>query len=614
MGFNRIAATGAAALLAMLPPIAWSGESRPARVPNRVNAPPGGVELVGGVFRQSMDWNVTYLLENSNLDNMLRVFRAGAGQKNVPGRAVGWEAIFPAHAPQFLMGAGNTLRWREEPELRKKLDEVVAGLMACRNAEGGLVVPYGRQFGLKEDALGYTLELLALGLEAAHKAGNRDAVEVLGAMARHYRKLVASETAKNPDWCFRYNQNHFGVTPCMLAYFSPAGVPEDIGAAKKHVHATWQAMLLARDLKGICEMPISHSHSAIGYALIGWLDLYRATGDRRMLDAVLAARDMMRENWQHVGGSLAICEHRKYPPKCYPITSKGHTGELCSQVMWILLHHRLHLLFPDQEPCIDQIEKSIYNVGLAGQEPAGKGMYYHLLLEGTKKDGGKPYAPNVPTPAHTCCEGMGTWLYGNLPQFVYSMAPDGVYVNLFAASKISTRVGDRPFALSMQTEFPYTGEVSLTIIKGAKANLRVRVPSWVTGDVAIRVNGKETAAGNPGSFVSLERDWADGDAIAFTLPMSLKLTKYAGSEDAIAGHDRYALEYGPILLAAKGPLGKPVPALIAQDPAALVLRLAPVVGNPLHVAIPDSSHTYVPYWQLRGDEQFTCYPVIELPR
>ncbi len=68
-----------------------------------------------------------------------------------------------------------------------------------------------------------------------------------------------------------------------------------------------------------------------------------------------------------MGGSIAICEGMElYPPKSYFLTR--HTGELCGSVFWIKLNQRFHLQNPEEEKYISEIEKCIYNVGIANQK------------------------------------------------------------------------------------------------------------------------------------------------------------------------------------------------------------------------------------------------------
>jgi acetyl esterase/lipase len=131
--------------------------------------------------------------------------------------------------------------------------------------------------------------------------------------------------------------------------------------------------------------------------------------------------------------------------------------------------------------------------------------------------------------------------------------------------------------------------------------LRVRVPSWAAGDVAISVDGATAVTGRPGTFACLERTWRDGTRISFDLPMGFRLTPYRGV-DQVAGHERSALEYGPLLLALLGGAGLEIP---SDD---LFRRLVPRAGASLAFDIDGAPGChYVPYWQVQNQE-FTCFP------
>ena len=56
--------------------------------------------------------------------------------------------------------------------------------------------------------------------------------------------------------------------------------------------------------------------------------------------------------------------------------------------------------------------------------------------------------------------------------------------------------------------------------------------------------------GTPGSFLSLDRSWKNGDRLTFMLPTVFKLNQYLGV-DQVAGFEgkRYALQLGPVVLA-----------------------------------------------------------------
>jgi uncharacterized protein len=155
--------------------------------------------------------------------------------------------------------------------------------------------------------------------------------------------------------------------------------------------------------------------------------------------------------------------------------------------------------------------------------------------------------------------------------------------------------------------------ITVQVPKETQANLRVRVPSWASGEMEVLVNGKVAAKGRPGSYVALDRRWTGndsiGDTIEFRLPASIRVTRYKG-EEQIAGKSRYAVEYGPVLLAAVG--SSKVELVVDQGKTVddLGNLLEPVAGSPLHFTVRGNPGVkFVPYWQI-SDEEFTCYPVV----
>jgi hypothetical protein len=88
--------------------------------------------------------------------------------------------------------------------------------------------------------------------------------------------------------------------------------------------------------------------------------------------------------------------------------------------------------------------------------------------------------------------------------------------------------------------------------------------------------------------------------------------KYTGLDQVDGNLDRYALLYGPVLMALCGAVAGPggVPQL-ATTAEALPNLLVPVQENSLEFAIkgyPD--YRYIPYWKIDA-ETFTCFPIVQ---
>lgn len=569
-------------------------------VPYVAHAPLGGVRLDDGVLKTVMQNNIGYLLGSFTVDEMLRGFRERAGKPEPAGMRPAipfWDTDLPgSSAGRFMMGAGNTLRWMSSPELRHRMNQIVDGIEECR-ASDGFIMAYPENTIFHSERAAYTRSWVTHGLIEAGYAGNRKAFRLLRGFYDWFDRCPFL-----PELLRRGGQGVQGMIPNARMYFTPVGKPADLQVLQRYFQENyWLRELAARDPRAIWQYPYDHPHNYLITSLEPYLDQYRATGAKKYLDAAQGGWDLYHNDWEHIGGSMAICEGDSYPPKSNFL--HRHTGELCGNVFWIRYNQRFHLLHPDQEKYVAEIEKSIYNVGLPNQVGT-KGIRYHANLVG-RKDNSTPIATN------SCCEGQGTRLYGSLPEYVYSIASDGIYVDLFAGSTITWRQAGKTLRMHMVSHFPFDTRVTLhlSVNQPTRSRIRVRVPAWAASQMPITVNGVRTVIGKPGTYALLDRVWRNGDMVRFTLPAKMRLTRYHGAEE-VAGQDRYALEYGPVLMAVVGPMDEQKGATFTDTPGRFLQRLSPKAGEPLHFSISgDPDHEYLPYWQVT-DQVFTCFPVI----
>jgi DUF1680 family protein len=573
----------------------WKPPAPKARVPLT------GVTLEGGVFQTAMENNIRYLLDSYTVDELLRPFRDRAGIANPPGlpkpKTQFWEDdLAGSNAGRFLMGAGNTLRWMNHPELRRRLDAIVDGIAQCRQPNG-YIMAYPEDTIFFSERGAYTRAWLTHGLIEAGYAGNKKAFELLRG---YYDWLYQSPYL---PFLLRFAiQGGQGMIANTRMYFTPVGKPADIQVIQRYFQENfWMEQLAAREDRAIWQYPYDRPHCYLLTNLEAYLDLYRATGDRRYLHAVEGAWELYHTKWENPGGSIAIIEYVVCPPKSYLL--HADLEELCGSAFWAFLSQRFHGLDPEEEKYVTEIEKSIYNVAMANQS-GSEGFRYHALLAHRKEK---------PTAINTCCEGQGTRLLGSIPEHIYSTADDGLYVNLFEPSTIQWTQNGARIRLKMLTRFPFDPQVRLELSTPRTLNLRlrVRVPSWATRAMEVSVNDKPAVKGRPGSYVTLDRNWADGDRVSFTLPAALGVVRYAGV-DQIPEYERYAFTYGPILLAAVGAPEIRLRNITAAHPEDLVKLLKPKSGQPLHYAVEHNPGIEVmPYWQV-DQQPFNCFPAVKI--
>jgi DUF1680 family protein len=139
-----------------------------------------------------------------------------------------------------------------------------------------------------------------------------------------------------------------------------------------------------------------------------------------------------------------------------------------------------------------------------------------------------------------------------------------------------------------------------------EAKIRIRVPSWATKEMPVLVNGKTAATGNPGTYITLNRKWKNGDLISFSLPAGLRISKYEGQEEVYKGH--YALEYGPVLMACVSLKGEKENLTLQVKREKLIRALKPVPGKPLHYSVSGTDDfEFRPYFEIQ-EESFSCFP------
>jgi DUF1680 family protein len=580
-------------------PETWQPVNAPLRTPRN------GV-TVGGLFKQTFDRNIQYLLRSFSVHDMAHNFleRANkeAGKFDGPSN---WftRGLGGSIAGRFLMGAGNTLRWENHAELRRRMDELVDYIELCATPEG-YIYGYPERTTLQGQNNAYARGWLSQGLVEAGIAGNPKAWPLLRRGGDWF-----NSSPYLPEMLMRVPIGNQGMVANSRTYLDTnIGVPGDIQVLQRYFQLNfWLEQLVRRDPSAIWEYQYERVHSYLIIVLNAYMDLYMATGHAHYLDAMHGAWDLFHEHFTHTGGSISVIESYTFPPRQFPPKSyhlRMSTGELCGNVFWAVFNEQLRVLYPadNGEKYVAEIEKSIYNIGIANQDPEGN-IRYHAHLLGTKANG---------SCMGSCCEGQGTRFFGMLPEFIYKIAADGLYVDLYNESSVEWEQNGKKLSVHQHSDFPLAPDVKLhlTLTEPVKSKIRIRVPSWATGKMSLLVNGKKAAAGNPGTYVTLERVWKNNDVISFTLPMGFRLTKYAGITEDFKDKETYALEYGPLLMSLAGNEISNGLWHLPFTAKELTAKLKPVAGRPLHFRIEGESHSleYVPYYEIGKGEPFTCYP------
>ena len=552
------------------------------RRPYKLEVPSSGVRLTRGRLKRAFDDNLKFL-KGFDTDRILYWYRVHAGRK-APGAPYACgdghfeNNLHGQTAGEFLMGAGTSLLWTEDPELRAMARAILDELKKYREPDGFLL-PVDRETFKTREYPNYTRAWLTFGLLDAGYAGEEDAFALARGMGDAFNRSEVLPYVKDLNLGFQ------GILANTRLYDSPAGVSSDIDTAVKYYEEDWWLdQLIAGDHRAIYDHPGNHPHSTLLTTLEAYCDLYRVTGKEKYLLAVKSALKMYEDKWQHVGGGIVMCEQDEFYPGCNWLSRKHHYNELCSTNFWILLNQRMHRLEPENAHYADEIENSLYNVLLAAQV-RDRGFHYFNYLQQNKD---WRYLDRA-----TCCASLGTRLCGLLPRFLFMFDEDTVYCDLYAPCEADLPGG---VSLRVETGLPDDGHVRITVTKAEKPfTLKARVPRWAAED------GR--------SYYETHENAAAGDVFTMDFPLRFRVTKYSGGEE-IPHKERWALERGPLLYAA---LGAPNPLTVRFDPERPEDWFTPLPGDKRTLRLKgDDIHTYMAYCDIH-DEPFDVYPVVEKP-
>jgi hypothetical protein len=125
-------------------------------------------------------------------------------------------------------------------------------------------------------------------------------------------------------------------------------------------------------------------------------------------------------------------------------------------------------------------------------------------------------------------------------------ADGGVQVHQFAAGEISADVAGEAFKIAIETDYPWTGSVRLTVLTApaGPVDLALRIPTWCESAVVTTSIGGGATVRPDGRFIGASRTWEAGESLELTLAMPARVTEPDDRIDAVRGC--VALERGPL--------------------------------------------------------------------
>ena len=268
---------------------------------------------------------------------------------------------------------------------------------------------------------------------------------------------------------------------------------------------------------------------------VGLLELSKATGRTDYADIVRKVVRHIEQEEINICGSGASMEcwyggHNRQTQTSF------HTMETCVGFTWMQLNNKLLQMTGDAHYA-DNIEKTFYNAILAAMKEDGSQILKYTPLEGHRMEGELQCGLHI-----NCCNANGPRAFAMIPSLLYSMHGDSrLSINLYMPSQVKARVGGHDICIEQVTRYPADGHVSLSfhMDQPVQMALALRIPAW-SQSTSIKVNGQATPNVQSGTYLTLNRQWKEGDKVELQLDMRTHLVQMGQMQ---------ALERGPIVLA-----------------------------------------------------------------
>lgn len=278
------------------------------------------------------------------------------------------------------------------------------------------------------------------------------------------------------------------------------------------------------------------------YLFAGVADVYAETGDESLMATLNKMWDNVINHKMYVtGGCGALYDgvsvdgtsykpdtvqkvHQAYG-RDYQLPNFSAHNETCANIGNVLWNWRMFLLTGDAK-YMDIVELALYNSVLSGISMDGTKFFYTNPLAASDKypydlrwmGGRVKYISKS-----NCCPPNTVRTIAEAGNYMYSVADDGLYINMYGGSNLSTQLkGGSPIRLEQQTNYPWDEKIIITLkeVPADKVILFFRIPGWCK-KYQFKVNGVSpfnyVDRGN--GYMGLKGNWKTGDKIELTLSM-----------------------------------------------------------------------------------------------
>lgn len=536
---------------------------------------------------------------------------------------------------KVIEGASYSLQVKNNPELAKYLDSLIAIIGAAQEADGYLYTfrtmkaakPHewiGSKRWEKEEDLSHEL----------YNSGH-----LFEAAVAHYQATgktnLLNIAIKNADLLvktFGYGKEekfpgHQIVETGLTKMYRVTGKKEYLDLAKFFLDVRGPGTPYSQQYSQ-SDKKVTDQHEAVGHAVraaymyTAMADVAALTGNQQYLSAIDDIWHDVVYHKLYITGGIGATGNGEAFGDAYDLPNMSAYAETCAAIANVYWNSRMFLLHGDSK-YIDVLERTLYNGLLSGVSLSGDRFFYPNPLASLGQHQRSAWF------GCACCISNMTRFLPSMPGYIYAQKDNHLYVNLFVGDTADVKLASGKVNLIQQTNYPWEGIDVISVNTQIKTPvaLHVRIPGWtenqvVPGDlygtmtpesqkVKISLNGKSLTYTMEKGYAVISRVWKKGDKLEVVFPMEVQ--RIVANEKVKADLNRFALSRGPIVYCLEGPDNKDstVQNIVVDKDAPVQVAYRPDMLSGVSILQMDGSATKR---QLGSDALIkTTQPVVAIP-
>ena len=492
------------------------------------------VTLLDKYEQNAFEKEVQYL-KSLEPDRLMRGFGDISGRKINAEKYGGWEtsAIQGHTLGHYLTAVSQAYATSKDKELKAITDYMISVLSGCQLKNGYLhAIPESHYDKIeKGDTSGtwvpwYSMHKILAGLVDVYAlTGNKDALKIASKLGDWVYSHTCQWTPEMQQTVL--NVEYGGMNDCLYNLYKHTKSEKHLSAA----HSFDEMTLFEPLYNGEDILNGKHANTTIP-KIVGAINRYTVTGEEYYLQVAANFWQIVVENHTYITGGNSEWEHFG-EPKILDAERTSCNCETCNTYNMLKLTRELFKVTGDVKYS-DYYENTFINAILSSQNPeTGMTTYFQPMATGFFKVYSSPFDH------FWCCTGSGMENFSKLGDSIYFHDENRIFVNRYTSSKVNWE--EKGLTITQNADLP---KVTFTVNGSGNAEIVLRVPDWCDEKPTVKINGNKKLVRVKDGFITLDREWKDGDVIEYEMPMSITVHPLPDNENAVA------FKYGPWVLSA----------------------------------------------------------------